>query len=447
MHNSQTDPSINPRQRLSEKSFYPWFIWTIAALFFFLQYLARVAPSMMESQLMQSFHLNAFQYGMLGGFFYYAYLFMQIPSGALIDRLKARYLLSSMAALAGLGCYLFAYADTYFIAAIGRLITGFSGAFAFVGAMKVASIWFPPTYLGLLAGATQALGMVGAAVGDVMISHGIQSIGWRSSMWIIGDILFILGIIFFIFLRDKPDSSIESQTSNPASKIKTCDGFKVIACNPQTWLNGFYAGLMFAPTEAFSENWGPSFFVHVHGFNSHTAATMNMLIFLGLSIGCPLMGRLSDIMGKRKPTMLLSSLLSAIILGCILYAPPTNHPWLLYLLLFTYGLISTGVVNAYAIAAEMNPLPITGLSVAFANMASVIIGVLFIPLIGYLLDRQWTGLMDHGIRLYSHAAYYKALFMLPMCFGVALVVLYFIEETHCKNHAQRNAAHTQKTTA
>ena len=119
---------------------------------------------------------------------------------------------------------------------------------------------------------------------------------------------------------------------------------------------------------------------------------------------------------------------------------------MLYVLLFGYGLVSTGVVNAYAIAAEMNPLPITGLSVAFANMASVIIGVLFIPLIGFLLDYQWTGMIDHGVRLYTHAAYYKALFMLPMCFVISLAVLYFIEETHCKSHAERITGQTKENT-
>lgn len=434
MFTEDAPATSKPKKKLAEQSFYPWVIWSVAACFFLLQYLARVAPSMMEPQLMHSFQLNAFQYGMLGGFFYYAYVLMQLPSGALIDRFKPKYLLTAMALCAGLGCYLFAFAPNYPLAALGRLMTGFSGSFAFVGAMKIASMWLPASYLGLLAGATQALGMVGAAVGDVMISEGVQQLGWRASMSIIGDVLLLLALCFFLLIKEKPGKEAE----NAETKQPIMNSFRLILKNPQAWLNGIYAGLMFAPTEAFSENWGPTFFMNVHGFSVHKAATMNMLIFLGLSIGCPLIGYFSDKMGCRKPLMLISSLSSAVVLGFILYATPTHNITLLYILLFTYGIISAGVVSAYAISAEMNPLPICGLSVAFANMASVILGVLFIPLIGYLLDYEWSGLIEHGIRVYSHAAYYKAFFMLPMCFVVSLVVLYFIEETHCKSYVERN---------
>ena len=82
MFTEDAPATSKPKKKLAEQSFYPWVIWSVAACFFLLQYLARVAPSMMEPQLMHAFQLNAFQYGMLGGFFYYAYVLMQLPSGA-----------------------------------------------------------------------------------------------------------------------------------------------------------------------------------------------------------------------------------------------------------------------------------------------------------------------------------------------------------------------------
>ncbi len=46
------------------------------------------------------------------------------------------------------------------IANIARFLMGFAAAFAFVGALKLARSWFAPARFGLLAGATQALGML-----------------------------------------------------------------------------------------------------------------------------------------------------------------------------------------------------------------------------------------------------------------------------------------------
>ena len=52
---------------------YPWLIWALAAAFFFAEYLARVAPSVMVPDLLQAFHVNALSLGVLSGFFYVAF--------------------------------------------------------------------------------------------------------------------------------------------------------------------------------------------------------------------------------------------------------------------------------------------------------------------------------------------------------------------------------------
>ena len=51
-----------------------------------------------------------------------------------------------------------------FIAQVCRMLMGFGASFAFVGALKIASLWFPSKF-GFLSGATQAIGVLGAAFG------------------------------------------------------------------------------------------------------------------------------------------------------------------------------------------------------------------------------------------------------------------------------------------
>tara|TARA_A100001015_G_scaffold275265_1_gene332416 strand:- start:22 stop:501 length:480 start_codon:yes stop_codon:yes gene_type:complete len=154
-------------------------MWILAASFFLAEYFARVAPSVMAHELMRDLHVTAFALGSLSAFFYYAYLVMQIPAGAMMDTLSTKRLLSVMAILCGLSCFLFAVSNNIFMADLTRVIMGFSAAFAFVGALKIANTWFPAYRFGLLAGATQALGMLGAALGEGPVASLVDQLGWR----------------------------------------------------------------------------------------------------------------------------------------------------------------------------------------------------------------------------------------------------------------------------
>ena len=63
-----------------------WTIWSIAAAFFFLEYIVRISPGVMAEQLQRDFNITAGSLGMLSAFFYYPYVAMQIPVGMLVDK-------------------------------------------------------------------------------------------------------------------------------------------------------------------------------------------------------------------------------------------------------------------------------------------------------------------------------------------------------------------------
>ena len=100
--------------------------------------------------------------------------------------------------------------------------------------------------------------------------------------------------------------------------------------------------------------------------------------------------------------------------------------------MFLYGVFNTGVATSYALSSEINPREIAGTSVAFANMASVIIGALFQPIIGWILDLSWDGKMQNGVPLYSTHAFQLAFLILPICLAISVVLMFFVKETYCK---------------
>ncbi len=81
---------------------------------------------------------------------------------------------------------------------------------------------------------------------------------------------------------------------------------------------------------------------------------------------------------------------------------------------------------------------------AFANMASVILGAALLPVVGWLLDRRWDGTMVEGIRVYSQDNYHHAFLAVPLLFLVSLVAAFFIRETHCRQ-ANLNVGKQRRT--
>jgi MFS family permease len=408
----------------------PWLIWSLGAAFFFAEYFARVDPSIIIPQLLSAFHVGAFALGSLSAFFYYPYIAMQLPVGTLVDRFGPRRLLTMAAFVCGSACLFFAVSQTIWQAELARALMGFSAAFAFVGTLKLATLWFHPRRLGLLAGLTQGVGMLGAAVGEGAFSFVVAKIGWRYTMVLIAAFMFLLALLIGVLVREKRPSLLGHMVPE-TGQIKILDSLMILFRNSQSWRIAIYAGLIYAPTGAFAELWGPSFLYRVYGVSHQIAALAVSLIFVGLAVGGPLVGWISDRVGKRRPILVFSALLSLVFISLVLYIPHLPIV-LLFLFLFLYGISNMGIALSYAVSSELNPRPIAGVSVAFTNMASVLIVAALQPLIGWMLEFHWQGLYTHGYPFYSAVDYQQAMVMLPAALVLACIVALSVRETHCQ---------------
>ncbi|MBA2654269.1 MAG: MFS transporter [Gammaproteobacteria bacterium] len=427
---SETDASDTKAK--GQSSFYPWIIWGLGAAFFLAEYFARIAPGIMVPELMSAFRVNALTLGSLSAIFYTAYLTMQMPVGTLVDKFGPHRLLTITAAICALGCFLFASADYLGLAQVARFMMGFGAAFAFVGTLKLATIWFPPSRFGLLSGLTQALGMVGGAVAAGPLAVLVHQIGWRHTMWLIGIILLLLAILIGLVVRDQPKKSSVTFSSRTDKKLKFWDAFSAVLRNPQSWLNATYAGLVYAPTAAFAELWGVTYLARVYDIDRTVAANAVSCIFIGLAIGCPVGGWISDKIRRRRPVMLVAAVVSLIFMSCALYIPNLSVT-ALFILLFFYGIANSGFATSYALAGEINPPRVAGTSLGFANMASVLVGACFQPIIGWFLDLQWDGQMLNEAPLYSVEAFRHAMMALPVCLFLGVIVTFFVKETYCRS--------------
>lgn len=414
--------------RLSHWSFYPWLIWSLGATFFFAEYFVHVSLSVMVPQLMQAFHVGALLLGSLSALFWYPYMVMQIPVGALVDRFGPHKLLAFASGLCAASCFAFAGAQYLWVAEVARFLIGFTSSFAFVSTLKLAKIWFPASRFGFLAGLTQAVGMLGAVVGEGPVSASVSAFGWRNTVWGMGGFLVVLAILILLLIREHPQGHASEECQVQSARA-LWDGFMTVMKNPQTWINGLFVGLLFAPTSAFGELWGVSYLVGTYHVSQAIAANAIGFVFIGWAVGGPLAGLLSDYLKRRKIVMFLSAVSSLVTLSVALYVPLPLP--VLFVVLFLYGVSNTGVGVSYALSSEINHNAVAGISMAFANMASVIIGAFCQPLIGWLLELHWDHKIVNHVPIYSEYAYQASMTPLLICFGLAILVVLFIKETRC----------------
>lgn len=411
---------------------YSWVICGLGALFYCYEYLLRVSPSVMTQELMRFYHLTGAQFGNLSGsFYYYSYVVMQVLVGLLMDRYGPKKLLTLACMMCAVGAYLFGCSEHITVAMLGRFLIGLGSAFAFVGALKLATIWLPPNRFALVSGIIFCLGMIGAVCGQVIMHFFVESSGWRTTIFAAAAIGVILSAILWMMVEDVNPYHPDHHSHRKPKFKAVLKGLLKAMCNLQIWLAGIAGCLLYLFLSSYAEIWGPAYLEQAHGVASQSAANANSMIFLGCAFGAPFWGWVSDLLELRKLPIILSAGLGLVVFCILLYMPHISIPFL-YILLFLIGFLLSSQILVFAIAREVTPIEISGTAVGLLNGLVMVGGIIFPFVVGKLLDIHWTGGMIDGARVYSNHAFIIALSILPIGILLGILTTFFIRETHCK---------------
>lgn len=406
---------------------YAWLIWFIASLFYGLEYFQRVSPSVMAEPLMATFHINAETLGFIISFYFYAYAAAQIPVGLLLDRFGARKLLTLSCAIISIGTLLFAVAKLLILLALARLLIGFGSAFAFIGVLKLASQWYSNEKFPIMVGLTNTLGVLGAIFGQAPLAELMKHYGWSESLIIISVLGFVVSFLIWIVIQDKPETDCEKKLQLPHYNEKPFNiGFAlkdIFSCY-QTWLTALYAGLMVAPIIAFAELWGVPFLIRDYHIGSIIAADLNTAIFIGIGIGGPVNGWLAGKLKQPKKIMLSGNIIALLSLIAIIYIPSLPYYWGA-LLLFIFGFSTSSMLIAFSLNKDRHSNQYSGLVTAFTNMIIMIMGAIYQPVIGKLLDAFLVVTKSPG--KYTLVDFHHALIILPITSIISLFIILLIK--------------------
>ena len=421
---------MTTNQEMRKSALLAWLICGLGAVYYCYEFFLRITPSVMRPELTRVYHLDGAQFGNLIAMYYYIYVPMQIVVGLLMDRYGPRRLLTVACLLCALGTYLFACSQILLVAQIGRLFIGFGSAFAFVGAIKLATIWLPPNRFALLSGIIMCLGMVGGMIGNFSLRVMVDAIGWEWTIYLSAIAGIVLAFVLWKLIQDKnPGNKYQVHESIHFAELFA--GLKVALKDPQIWLNGAVGLALYLALSLFAESWGISYLEEGQGLSKLSAAGANSMVFLGWAIGSPLWGWLSDMVGRRSAPVIVATAIAFVLMCIVLYVPgiPVS---ILYGILFVFGVMTSAQILVFAICHEISSTKITATAIALTNMIIMFGGIVFQPLAGKILDIFWTGEMSNGTPVYSAVAYQWALSVLPVCLLVAVVLMFFVRETYCE---------------
>jgi MFS family permease len=395
--------------------------WGLALCFYFLEYASRSVPAVMILHLSVAFGTTAIGVSAILGTYYYTYSTTSLIAGAALDRLGAKKVVPVGIFILAVGCLLFSV-STVTAGYAGRLLQGAGSAFAFTGAVYLASHGFSARWLATAIGVTQCLGMLGGAAGQFVVGPWLErGVAWQTIWHWLGIASIAVGVLLFAVTPREPRS--QSSSSSWASVLNP---YRIVFRNPQSYLCGAVAGLLFVPTTIGDMTWGVAFFQRDRMFSYHDAVVTGSLVPLGWVIGCPLLGWLADRLGRRKPVLVGGAAVMLLAAAAITFSTDNRTAQIACLI---FGIASGAAMIPYTIIKEVNPDEVKGSATGAINFLTFGVTALVGPIFADLLGKGFTSAQNHVEHFRASGIFWI------VGIAVAILLSVFLRET---GHAHKS---------
>ncbi len=377
--------------------------WLIMAAFYSYQYVLRVMPAIIMPDLTAKFHITPEQFANFSGIYYLGYTLIHIPLGLLIDKIGTKHIVSICLILVSLGSAPLVFSDSWTLVVMGRLLLGMASAAAIIGTFRVIRTCFTEDKFALMLGITATTGVLGAIYGGSPLSILIQNLGWQKVLMHLMVLGLLLSFISYLLLPGK-DKNEDNNRLNARKSI--INDLKIIFSNYKILLLSLLGGLMVGPIEGFADGWSATFFKVVYKMDDIFANSASSVIFLGMSIGSPILGYLA---GRSKAYYPI--IITCAIIMCLAFIGitkidfdvniNTSEFYILQFVLFLIGILSSYQVPLMDKITSLVPIKLLGLATATSNMIVMVFGYIFHNLIGMVISYYWDGKTDNGVNIYS----------------------------------------------
>jgi sugar phosphate permease len=175
-------------------------------------------------------------------------------------------------------------------------------------------------------------------------------------------------------------------------------------------------GQGFAPTTIGVMVWATEFLHQGRNLSPSEAATDASLVPIGWIIGCPLLGYISDRIGRRKPVLLLGA--ACLLVGLVAAVFIPGGFALRYTIALAIGVASGAAMIPFTVVKEVNPDNVKGSAAGAMNfLCFMVTGLLARAFERFLRLAKTVNEFQHGLT--------------PLIYGVGVGILlsFFLRET------------------
>jgi sugar phosphate permease len=403
-----------------------WVIFLLACQLFLLSQFYRVSVAVISPDLIRELAVDTRQLSLISAAFFYAFAVMQIPIGMYLDGIGPRVSMTALSLIAVAGAIMFAAGQSVGVLVAGRVLMGIGMACNLMGTLKIITLWFTPRHFATLSALVISMGTIGNLGAATPLVLMAQAIGWRQSFGVIAAINLFLTLLFYLVARDRPTSAmgyaVPKAASTQLKQISHTLGrmFK----EKDYWiisLGTFSRYGIFAAVQAL---WAGPFLIHAIGLPVVSAGNLLLLMSVGLAIGSPVFGWLSDTVFKNRKGIVICGLMmmSAILIIFTRLTPGTGMG-LLSVLFFSFGFFGSAGGIMYAHIKERMPPESAGTAMTGINFFTMIGVAVFLQGLGNLMQYLHP---DDSLGI---AAFNKAFLLCAVFLGITQLCYLFTVET------------------
>lgn len=361
---------------------YRWAIFAVLALAYFFVYFHRTSTAVVGTEIGDAFGVGAASVALLGSLYFYAYTVMQLPGGLLADTWGVRKTVFTFLLLAAVGAFLTGVATDFWVVLMGRILIGAGVAVVYIPIMRALAMWFRTYEFASLSGILLAIGNVGAIAAATPLALMTDALGWEMVFLLLGVITVILALMCLLIVKDRPTDmgfpsiqEIEAEESGNTALLENVEpvpmleGMKMaFGGGRKFWPLAIWFFFMYGSIMVYQGLQAGPYYKNVYAMENFSL--MITLVGVGMIVGCPLSGILSDrVVKSRRKVLVIGTLLYTVMWAVIwLTAGEFNDMAVQGVINFLFGFFGGWFVVAYAQIKELFPVAIVGTATAALNI-------------------------------------------------------------------------------
>ncbi len=392
-----------------------WAIFTIASALFVFSQFYRASIAVISPQLMADVGLDPRGLSLMSAAFFYAFALTQIPIGIFLDRIGPRRTMTALSGVAVSGALVFAWGESLEALVLGRVLLGIGMACNLMGAFKLLTLWFSPLQFATFSALVVSIGTIGNLTATTPLALLVGWIGWRPTFSVFAALNLALAAAFFLVVRDCPQTSRAAAAAPPPAAPRVFSDLARLFRDRDYWIISIGTFCRYGIFAAVQTLWAGPFLMTVMGRSALMAGNLIFLLNLGMILGGPVWGRLSDtLLRTRKGVVITGLVCLAADIGALAVLPAGAGTGLLAALFFGFGFFASAGGIMYTHIKELMPLEMSGTAMTGINFFTMIGAAAFLQGMGGLMQALYPE------AVLSPAAFKAALALCGICLlGVA----------------------------